>query len=49
MREFFVARNFQEVETPMMHPILGGASAKPFTTFHNEIKKNLFMRVAPEL
>jgi len=49
MREFFVARGYLEVETPMMHPIPGGASARPFATHHNALDMELFLRIAPEL
>ena len=49
MREFFVARGYLEVETPMMHPIPGGAAARPFMTHHNALDMQLFLRIAPEL
>lgn len=49
IREFFVERNYLEVETPMMHPIPGGASARPFSTHHNALDMALFLRIAPEL
>ncbi len=49
MREFFVARSYLEVETPMMQPIPGGAAARPFVTHHNALDMGLYLRVAPEL
>ncbi|SDY42708.1 lysine--tRNA ligase [Nitrosomonas sp. Nm58] len=49
IREFFVARNYLEVETPMMHTIPGGATARPFTTHHNALDMALYLRIAPEL
>jgi lysyl-tRNA synthetase class 2 len=49
LREFLDARDFVEVETPMMHPLVSGAAARPFTTHHNALDIPLFMRIAPEL
>src|SRR5450755_3470158 len=49
MREYFVARGYLEVETPMMHPIPGGATARPFATHHNALDMDLYLRIAPEL
>ncbi len=49
MREFFVTRGYLEVETPMMHPIPGGAAARPFRTHHNALDMDLYLRIAPEL
>lgn len=49
MRKFFDSRGFLEVETPMMQAIPGGATARPFSTFHNALDMELFMRIAPEL
>jgi len=49
IREFLVQRDFLEVETPMMQVIPGGATARPFTTFHNALDMDLYLRIAPEL
>ena len=49
LRNYMTAHAFLEVETPMMHPIPGGASARPFKTHHNALDMELFLRIAPEL
>ncbi|NRO94962.1 lysine--tRNA ligase [Paraburkholderia sp. NMBU_R16] len=49
IRNFMSDANFMEVETPMLHPIPGGAAAKPFVTHHNALDMQMFMRIAPEL
>ncbi len=49
IRAFMVAKGYLEVETPMMHPIPGGAAARPFATHHNALDMQLFLRIAPEL
>ncbi|WP_457577071.1 lysine--tRNA ligase [Desulfomarina sp.] len=49
IREFLNARDFMEVETPMMQPVPGGATARPFKTYHNALDMDLFLRIAPEL
>ncbi len=49
VRGFMVGRGFVEVETPMMHPVAGGAVARPFVTHHNTLDMDLYLRIAPEL
>ena len=49
IRQYLKGEDFIEVETPMMHPLPGGATARPFKTFHNSLDMDLFLRIAPEL
>jgi len=49
LRDFMVKHGFLEVETPMLHPIPGGANARPFVTHHNALDQEMFLRIAPEL
>jgi lysyl-tRNA synthetase, class II len=49
VRDFMVKHDFLEVETPMLHPIPGGANAKPFVTHHNALDQEMYLRIAPEL
>ena len=49
IRSFMVEHDFLEVETPMLHPIPGGANAKPFVTHHNALDQDMYLRIAPEL
>jgi lysyl-tRNA synthetase, class II len=49
IRDFMVGHGFLEVETPMLHPIPGGANAKPFVTHHNALDQEMYLRIAPEL
>jgi lysyl-tRNA synthetase class 2 len=49
IRDFMQERDYLEVETPMMHPMAGGAVARPFKTYHNTLDMDLYLRIAPEL
>ena len=49
IRNYFIAKDFIEVETPVLSGMVGGAAAKPFITFHNAMKQQMYMRIAPEL
>ncbi|MDR1426025.1 MAG: lysine--tRNA ligase [Rickettsiales bacterium] len=49
IRNYLISRNFTEVETPVLQPIYGGASARPFVTHHNTLDSDLFLRISPEL
>jgi len=49
MRQVFLGRDYTEVETPVLHPVYGGANARPFLTHHNALDMKLYLRIAPEL
>jgi lysyl-tRNA synthetase class 2 len=49
LRDYFIKNNYLEVETPMMQPLPGGATANPFETYHNTLDMKLYLRIAPEL
>src|SRR5439155_13030598 len=49
MRQFLIAKNYFEVETPILQPLYGGAAARPFKTHHNTLDMKLFLRIADEL
>ncbi len=49
IREYFINKGFIEVETPMLHPVIGGAAARPFITHHNVLDMDMYLRIAPEL
>lgn len=49
MREFLDARGFHEIETPVLQPVYGGASARPFTTYHHKLESDFYLRIADEL
>jgi lysyl-tRNA synthetase class 2 len=49
LRKFFDSHDYIEVDTPILHPILGGASARPFKTHHNTLDMEFYLRIAPEL
>lgn len=49
VRKTLTDNEFMEVETPVLHPLYGGANAKPFTTYHNDLKQELYLRISPEL
>lgn len=49
IRQFLISENFVEIETPVLQPLYGGASAKPFVTYHNKLESEFYLRISPEL